>query len=79
VERELLRENTKVEDSENSKESQLMKPNNGSLRNALELLYELFHLSLLSDRTGFAAVVFRCNIYFRDNHCFLWLNLFGLF
>ena len=39
-EREFQRESTKLENSENSKESPLMKLNNGSLKNVLELLYE---------------------------------------
>ena len=39
-ERELQRESTKQENSENSKESLPMKLNNGSLKSALELLYE---------------------------------------
>ena len=40
LEREFQRESTKLENSENSKESPLMKLNNGSLKNVLELLYE---------------------------------------
>jgi hypothetical protein len=40
LEREFHRESTKKENSENSKESLPMKLNNGSLKSALELLYE---------------------------------------
>jgi hypothetical protein len=39
-ERELQRESIKLENSENSKESLPMKLSNGSLKSALELLYE---------------------------------------
>jgi hypothetical protein len=40
LERESHKENTNKENSESSKKSLLMKPNNGLLKNVLELLYE---------------------------------------
>jgi hypothetical protein len=45
LEREFHKENINKENSENSKKSQLMKPNNGLLKNVLELLYEQLFLT----------------------------------